>query len=120
MSDYTIEYDYSDFIAKTNFIQTKLHAGILLVTERVSQKVEEWAKQNAPWSDRTGDARRLLSGSAFWEDRDNIVMMISHGVPYGVYLELAFAREYAILDDAIEAHKDELINAVSRLLSKVV
>ena len=72
----------------------------MVVAESGAQKMEQYAKKNRKWTDRTGRARQSLNGSAFRID-NGYRIQIAHGVYYGVYLEYAHERKYAILERTI-------------------
>lgn len=112
-----IIFEIGDFTRGIQQYQTKFMAALLVLSEVSSKKMEEWAKQNAVWTDRTGNARQLLKGQAFWADKETIAILVSHGVDYGIWLELAHERRYAILEDAIEENKDAFLKAVGRLIN---
>jgi hypothetical protein len=97
-------------------VDKKLKEALLLITSSVAMKMEEWMKNNAIWTDRTSNARQLLNGQAYWENEAELVLAACHGVDYGVWLELAHERKYAVLEKAIEQHKDELIKAWNKLV----
>jgi hypothetical protein len=92
-------------------VEEKIKKALLLITETVALKMEAWAKDNAEWTDRTGDARKWLKGTAHWENASELVASISHTMEYGVWLELAHDRKFAILERAIDQYKDELFKA---------
>jgi hypothetical protein len=57
-----------------------------------------FAKLNAPWTDRTGNARsglftdvNVINGGQAFE------MILGHSVPYGIWLEVRFSGKYAII-----------------------
>lgn len=102
-----------------NRTERTLKASLQIVCDAAAKKMEAWAKQNAPWTDRTGNARQGLRGEAFWEDDKNLVCAVMHQKDYGVWLELAHQRKYAILERAIESKKDELIRAYKQLVGDV-
>ena len=76
---------------------------------------EQYAKENAPWTDRTANARQSLH--TFVEDlaADTVALYLSHGMEYGLYLETRYAGAYAIIWPTIEAH----IGAVRKMLQEV-
>lgn len=88
---------------------TKLKAALLLLSDTIALKMEEWARDNAKWQDQTTHARQNLKGKAYFEDSNTLVIALSHGMDYGVWLELAHERKYAILERTLEAHKDEIM-----------
>lgn len=57
---------------------------------------ENYAKSNAPWTDRTGDARRSIS-SVDDSNSNTIRYYITIGVDYGIWLEIANQGKYRIL-----------------------
>jgi hypothetical protein len=69
------------------------------------------ARANAPWTDRTGNARTGLFGTAERDvARSLVTIYLSHGadLDYGIWLELANAGRYAVIERTIEAHLPEL------------
>jgi hypothetical protein len=64
-------------------------------------RIEAWMKKNAVWTDRTGNARQGL-----WSDAerlaDEIVLLMGHGVEYGIYLETISAGKWAIITPALD------------------
>lgn len=99
-----------------NQADSKLREGLKLLADTASKKMEQWAKENAKWVDRTSNARQGLRGEGYWEDRNTLVVAIMHQVDYGIWLELAMERKYAILEQALEQHKDELIKQYKKLV----
>jgi len=90
--------------------QTDIKAAVRRLAKRFNETVsvkyandaEQMAKQNAPWEDKTGDARKLIKGIVINEE-DVIGFGISHRVEYGKYLERDGDGKYAILKPTIEA-----------------
>jgi hypothetical protein len=98
-------------------LPTKLHNAIGLVVSLFTPRVEGYARTNAPWTDRTGNARNGLNASAFHEgERHGIIL--AHGVPYGIWLEVRFEGRYGIINDTIESQGRELMSAFRYILGK--
>lgn len=121
-SDIKIDWNASEVLGALNDLDRKLtskeYGGLQMLMQTAASKMESWAKENAPWTDRTGAARQRLHGEAYWEDSKIVVAAIMHQVDYGVYLELAHQRKYAILERTLEEHKDEIQDAVATLLTR--
>ena len=96
--------------------ESKLKQAIKILTGVGAKKMENWAKTNAKWVDRTGNARQGITGEADWISDAKIQIALSYSVHYGIWLELAMERRFSILEDAIEQNKDELITAYKRLM----
>lgn len=72
-------------------------AALFALAQSYAAKMEAEAKQDGPWTDRTGQARQGLAGGV--EDRgDALVVYVAHTAHHGVYLELAMQQRYAILE----------------------
>lgn len=69
--------------------------------------LETHAKQTAPWTDRTGNARQTLFSAS--ELAETVVRLyLSHGMEYGVYLELGFQGRYAVILPTLQAHYGQI------------
>ena len=64
-------------------------------------EAEQYAKANAPWTDRTGEARKTLKGYVIDEEQA-VGFGIAHRKEYGKQLETARDGKYAILKPTIE------------------
>jgi len=88
--------------------QTREHlerkkAGLNALLQNWAGKMEGYAKHNAPWTDRTGNARQGLHGGVDVRG-DQQVLYLSHGVEYGIWLEIAHGGNYAIVRPTADAH----------------
>lgn len=70
----------------------------LQVAQEVTPQIEADAKRDAPWTDRTSNARQGLHGRFWQEDNGNVtVIRLAHGMFYGRFLELRWQGRYAII-----------------------
>lgn len=85
------------------------------VAEYWKPVLETYAKENAPWEDRTANARQTLH--AFVEDlsNDTVALYLAHGMDYGIWLEVANGGKYAIIWDTLSAH----FEAITRMLKGI-
>lgn len=69
-----------------------------------AQLVQNEMRQNAPWTDRTGNARSGLFSQAERAARDVVEIYLSHGhsIEYGEWLEFSRGGKYAIIMPTIE------------------
>lgn len=63
--------------------------------------VLSYAKANAPWVDRTGDAREGLSVDVYTEGGD-VILDLYHTVDYGLWLEVIQNGNFAIIMPTLE------------------
>jgi hypothetical protein len=94
-----------------------IHRGVYRVAQSYAPQIENWMKSNAPWTDRTGNARQTLYTEVRQVVQSMVELILSHGVEYGVYLELNNAGRYAIIDPAIDHWAPILWQEIVRMLS---
>lgn len=93
----------------------EISAKINLVMYRYSREMEQYAKDNAPWNDRSGDARGGLTAT-FEEDAVSPKIYLSHSVDYGVWLEIRWNGLYAVIMPTIEDMGPGLIREIRMVL----
>ena len=85
--------------------------------------LEAKARKNAKWTDRTGQARRSITGSS--EANGTTISIKLEGYAtndnkeYFQYLEFAKQKKYAILEPTIEENKDEVINRYAKTFKSI-
>lgn len=86
------------------------------VCETGAERMEAYAKKNAPWTDRTGNARRTLKG---FTDVDGYTRYIGvcGNMEYSPSLEMLHGKKYAILYPAVQAETNDVL---ARLANTVV
>jgi hypothetical protein len=89
------------------------------VCQQHAPQVEGAAKRNAKWRDRTGNARSGLIGVYEAGGRGVHKIVLAHGVPYGIYLEVRFSGKYAIINPTIAAEGPQVMRTVSNGLPKI-
>lgn len=84
------------------------------LAQRFAPQIETWMKANAVWTDRTGNARQTLY-TEVEQQMTTVGILLSHGVDYGVYLELANQGEYSVIGPALDYWAPRIWNAVQAL-----
>jgi hypothetical protein len=97
------------------YTQAIFQAGGRLAQQNASE-MEAWAKANAPWQDRTGAARSGLHAEVVGDGGIGTIVL-SHGVDYGLWLEIANGGAYAIIAQAIDVFGAKLMDDLQRLLA---
>jgi len=95
----------------------KLRVAVKALADYFAQKMQDEARRNAPWQDRTGNARSGLAGLAEQAALDLMVIYLTHGVEYGKWLELANGGKYAIVVPTIQRNLPEIERMLQRLLA---
>lgn len=75
--------------------------GMREVVDRLAGEVQQYAQDNAPWEDRSGDARAGLTATA--RHRLNYYYIdLYHTVDYGIWLEIRWEGRFAIIKPTLE------------------
>lgn len=83
--------------------------------EIAARQLEEIAKQNAIWEDRSGDAREGLTARAY-NDNGVIGITLFHTVDHGLWLEIIQNGRFAIIMPTIEEESRRITyNAIRRI-----
>lgn len=75
----------------------QVDAGVDLAFDYFKTYSESWARTNAPWTDRTGNARNGLFASHEKIPMVEHRLVIYHTMPYGLWLEVRWSGRYAII-----------------------
>ena len=96
----------------------RINAIITTSVDYFATRVETEAKTNAPWTDRTGNARNGLKTQAFHKPEEHVIVLF-HQVPYGIFLEVCNDGKYAIVEPTIKKNADELMKTMGRLFERL-
>ena len=100
-------------------IQKKKDQVLKMYCDTKAKELQGHMKQYAPWTDRTGEARRRLSGTA--SKQSSIYRItLAHGVDYGIMLEQAHEKRYAIIEPTIRLEGPKVMKGFDKLLEKMV
>lgn len=115
-----VKVDYSDkrLMKNVRTFDNRLRAAVAAVTDRRAAETQVWLRRNAPWTDRTGVARQGLfaianHGKTFEE------IFMAYSVTYGIWLEVANDRRFAIISPAIRIHGEALMKDMKFLIERM-
>lgn len=93
----------------------KIKSAIGLSGSKIAVDGQGWMRSNAPWTDRTGNARNGLVG-VYESSANGGRVVFAHSVNYGIWLEVRWSGRYAIILPAVE----EFANRWGKLLSRMI
>lgn len=113
-----LKIDAKEVVVNLEKADQKIRVVIYAEMETWAKIMESYAKQNRPWTDRTGHARQRLKG--FVEKLDNVLRVgVAHGVDYGTHLELEHEKRYAILKPTLDIFVGKIMQDFNYFLNKV-
>lgn len=98
--------------------EARANSAVRMYLETEALKVQNTARSEAPWTDRTGQARQRLTTNVSVTD-NGFRMELSHGVDYGMWLELAHEQRFAILDPTIKKESPRIVKGCKNLVNKI-
>jgi hypothetical protein len=81
----------------------------------LARDMEAQMKQDAPWKDQTGRARKELKGACERAAKEIVIVYLSHGVDYGVYLELSNAQQFATIQPTMQRMFPEIMRRMATI-----
>lgn len=79
-----------------------IRSRVRMLVDYYAAVIEAWMKENAPWTDRTSNARQTLAAQVEELAHDMLSILLAGGVDYFVYLELGHQGRYAIIAPALD------------------
>lgn len=109
-----LEKGLNTFFGKSGRAQ----AALLAYAEASAIKLQNYSRDRAPWTDRTGHARQRLTCTTSTVV-NGYKLTLAHGVDYGVWLELAHEKRFAIIQPTILANSNEIMSGLNKLLERL-
>lgn len=99
----------------TKYTQAIFQSGRHIAHQQAAE-MEEYARSNAPWTDRTGAARQGLTATV--EETGPIgTIVLSHGVSYGLWLEIRFGGRNAIIAPTIDLFGPRVMRSLQNMIN---
>jgi HK97 gp10 family phage protein len=120
----SFSWDVSKF-KSVKVMETKLQRAIYGVCKYWDGPVERYMKHNAPWKDRTTNARNGLSATAQKSGSrilsSTFAIILSHSVDYGIYLERGTRnmRARPIIEPTIKIYAPKVLKTLTKILDRL-
>jgi len=96
----------------------KVKAAITAYGKTAASKLEAEAKKDAPWTDRTSNARNSLQGKFITRPGVSRISL-SGNMSYSPWLELANEKKYAILKPTMFKYGYEIVKGYQRIVNSL-
>lgn len=113
---YSIKITGDDEVLKNlEKVAIRTIANAVKATEYTAAEMQNYAHETAPWTDRTGLARKRL-----YAQMDNtfpdLAIVIGHRMEYGIYLELSNLGKYRVIEPTVNKYRSIWINRLGDIL----
>lgn len=113
------DYDASKLCKNMAAMEKKVGTAVMMYMATQASETEAYMKLNRPWTDRTGMAKTMLNTKVSQPNENTIRLTLAHGVDYGIWLELAHGKNYAIIGPTLNVKAPEIIEGLQGLISKI-
>ena len=114
-----IKYKGSSLDAGLDKMSAKLGVAVLMYANTKAAEIQSKMKVNRPWTDRTGMAKAMLTTAVSQPESSIIRVTLAHGVDYGIWLELAHEKNYAIIQPTINEEGPKFVKDLNGLMNKI-
>lgn len=116
---FKLDYNGSTLKANLDTMSVKLGAVVLMYASTKASELQAKMKLNRPWTDRTGMAKALLNAKVSQPNKNIVRITLAHGVDYGIWLELAHGKNYAIIAPTVREEGPRIVDDLNNLMSKL-
>lgn len=139
----SVKFNFDNLFDGLEDFENKFDKAMKMYCDTSCKKLEGYAKQHRPWTDRTSQARQRLISS--YKKIDKIYrLQLAHGVSYGKFLEatnnpnwknqkssdgknqltglqaeFAYERKFAIISPTIREKSPEILKGLKNLFDRM-
>ena len=111
-------FDMSELRRNILALPDKVEEAVMKYGATEAVRLESEAKENRPWNDHTAHARQRLKGKCV-RTPNGIRITLSHGVEYGIYLEFAHEKRYAIIYPTLRRKAPDVMSGLQGLFDRL-
>jgi hypothetical protein len=117
MTKTRVDIDVREIIDRVQVMRDDIERGATAVCQKLAADGQSYMRTNAPWTDRTSNARNGLFGKAVTKD-DEYAIVYYHTMPYGIWLEVRFNGKYAIILPTLQQFGPRAMSLLSKILTR--
>lgn len=111
-------FDLSSLKRNLNALPDRVEIAAMKYGKTSAKQLEAKAKVDRPWTDRTAHARQRMHGDCELIDT-GIRITLSHGVEYGVFLEFAHEKRYAVIYLTLQHEAPKVMDGLRGLFNRL-
>lgn len=106
-------FDFDTLSPNMKRLLPYIDAGVSLAFDHMEARAETIMRTNAPWTDRTGNARNGLMAKHLSEPMVRHELVLYHTMPYGFWLEVRWSGRFAVVGPTMLAIGPELTRNIT-------
>lgn len=98
-------------------LEREIHRRTVAAGDEIGHMLANYAKTHHPWTPRTGATDVSTQGGVYEQTREYVRVVLSAGMSYNVFLELARSGEWAWLYPTVQANQQNIMRILERHLA---
>ena len=94
----------------------KMRQALLMYMATKAAELEGRMKSRRPWTDRTSMAKQTLTARVSQPSNTKLRITLAHGVDYGIWLELAHGKNWAIVAPTIREEAPKIVQGLGNVM----
>lgn len=119
MASPQLDWDGGTLVVRLDRMDAAVDRVVAGVMVDHASRAVAYARQNATWTDRTGNARAGLFARVDRAGRGKYALVLGHSVPYGVWLETRFSGRYAIIRPTVDHEGPAVMRTLAGVLDRI-
>ncbi len=112
-------WKHDSLSSNLKILPAQVERAVIAAVEYGATIGEARARQDAPWTDRSADARNTLNTRTQHRTGEHRIIL-AHGMPYGIFLETRWAGRYRVIVPTINWTGDQVMKLLNGLLSRPI
>lgn len=120
-TEFSFSFNADQLKLNTKELDAKLGRAVYATVRFHDAGAEAWMKHNAPWKDRTTNARNGLFAKGVKISKNVAALVLAHSVSYGIYLELGtrYMRARPIIVPALRLYGPKVMRTFQKILDRL-
>lgn len=114
--NFHIEDDISKNLGR---MTQKVGAAVMMYAVTQASQMQAYMVTNHKWTNRTFMAEKTLSAVVSKPNEHIIRITLAHGVDYGIWLELAHEKNFAIIQPTLNVYGPRVIEDMGNLMASI-
>lgn len=107
--------DFSEMKQNLSRLPERTERALMAYGNTAAAKLQGEAQRSRIWTDRTAHAVQRVKGYCI-KTRTGIRIYLAHGVDYGVYLEFANGKKYAVIYPTLRRKGPEIMAGAAKVI----
>lgn len=113
-------FDFDSLTPSLKKMLPAIDAGVDLAFDYMEPRASSKMRENAPWVDRTGNARNGLFATHRKTPMVVHYLVLAHTMPYGLWLEIRWSGRYAVIGPTMLEVAPELALVVAESIKRAI